>query len=94
MAFRYDSSPQSQNQISQAQNSLEKLHYAVSQAMSHPNAEMVEQAKHRLAHTEQAVNQTGDSLNRQPVELVEEMLEEEKNRLASISSDKQGEQTK
>lgn len=91
MTTRYDSSLQSRNPISQAQNSVEKLHYAVSQALSHPNEQMVEQAMHRLAHTEQAVSQAGDSLNRQAVELAEEMLAEEKGRLSSLTSD-QGDQ--
>ncbi|MWV43826.1 hypothetical protein GRF59_09280 [Paenibacillus sp. HJL G12] len=94
MASRYDSSLQSQNPISQAQNSVEKLHYAVSQALSHPNEQMVKQAQSRLAHTERAVDQAGDSLNGQAVELAEEMLTEEKSRLASLASDERGEQTK
>lgn len=94
MASRYDSSLQSQNPISQAQNSVEKLHYAVSQAMSHPNERMIEQAQNRLAHTEQAVRQAGNSLNGRAVELAEEMLAEEKSRLASLTSRQQGEQTK
>lgn len=94
MASRYDSSLQSRNPISQAQNSVEKLHYAVSQAMSHPTEQMVEQAKSRLAHTERAVDQAGDSLNGQAVELAEEMLAEEKSRLASVASASEGEQTK
>lgn len=94
MVSRYDSSLQSQNPISQAQNSVEKLHYAVSQALSHPNEQMLKQAKSRLAHTEQAVQQAGDSLNVQAVELAEEMLAEEKGRLASLTSDSDGELTK
>ncbi|MEC0239138.1 hypothetical protein P4H66_04540 [Paenibacillus dokdonensis] len=94
MVSRYDSSLQSQNPISQAQNSVEKLHYAVSQAMSHPTGQMVEQAQSRLAHTERAVDQAGNSLNGQAVELAEEMLAEEKGRLASLTSDSDGELTK
>ena len=87
MTTRYDSSLQSQNSVSQAQNAVEKLHNAVSSALSHPTGQMIEQAHNRLAHTEQAVRQAGLAENRQAVELAEDMLDEEKSRLASLTSE-------
>ncbi|CAM2961750.1 hypothetical protein PASE110613_09790 [Paenibacillus sediminis] len=83
---RYDSSLQSQNPFSQAQHSVEKLHRAVSSAMSHPTDQTVNQAYSRLEHTEVSVRQAEDSRNHQPVELAEEMLAEEKERLAEASA--------
>ena len=44
MPKRYDSSLQAGTTVSQAQNAVNKLHYAVSQAMSHPNVQTIVQA--------------------------------------------------
>ncbi|MCW3792416.1 hypothetical protein BK131_03065 [Paenibacillus amylolyticus] len=86
MPKRYDSSLQADTTVSQAQNAVNKLHYAVSQAMSHPTAQTIVQAERRLAHTEQAMRQAELSLGGQGVELAEEMFIEEKRRLNSIQS--------
>ena len=43
MPKRYDSSLQADTTVSQAQNAVNKLHYAVSQAMSHPTAQTIVQ---------------------------------------------------
>ncbi|MEY8744795.1 hypothetical protein AB9M62_36480 [Bacillales bacterium AN1005] len=89
MPKRYDSSLQAGTTVSQAQNAVNKLHYAVSQAMSHPTEQTIEQASRRLAHTEQAMLQAERSLGGQGVELAEEMFAEEKRRLNSIRNQKQ-----
>ncbi|MET3943075.1 putative cell wall-binding protein [Paenibacillus sp. PvP094] len=86
MPKRYDSSLQANTTVSQAQNAVNKLHFAVSQAMSHPTEQTIEQAESRLAHTEQAMLQAERSLGGQGVELAEEMFSEEKRRLNSIQS--------
>lgn len=86
MPKRYDSSLQANTTVSQAQNAVNKLHFAVSQAMSHPTEQTIEQAERRLAHTEQAMLQAERSLGGQGVELAEEMFSEEKRRLNSIQS--------
>lgn len=84
MPKRYDSSLQANTTVSQAQNAVNKLHFAVSQAMSHPTEQTIEQAERRLAHTEQAMRQAERSLGGQGVELAEEMLAVEKRRFSSI----------
>ncbi|CAH1215289.1 MULTISPECIES: hypothetical protein [Paenibacillus] len=86
MPKRYDSSLQANTTVSQAQNAVNKLHFAVSQAMSHPTEQTIEQAERRLAHTEQAMRQAERSLGGQGVELAEEMLAVEKRRFSSIRS--------
>ena len=78
MPKRYDSSLQANTTVSQAQNAVNKLHFAVSQAMSHPTEQTIEQAERRLAHTEQAMLQAERSLGGQGVELAEEMFSEER----------------
>lgn len=86
MPKRYDSSLQAGTTVSQAQNAVNKLHYAVSQAMSHPNAQTIVQAEQRLAHTEQAMKQAELSLGGQGFELAQEMFIEEKKRLNSLQN--------
>lgn len=86
MPKRYDSSLQASTTVSQAQNAVNKLHYAVSQAMSHPNAQTIVQAEQRLAHTEQAMKQAELSLGGQGFELAQEMFIEEKKRLHSLQN--------
>lgn len=81
---RYDSSLQASSSVAEAQNSVNKLHYAVSQALSHPTDQMIEQAENSLKHTEQAVRQAVRPAKGQGVELAEEMLADEKDRLAAL----------
>ncbi|OMD74412.1 hypothetical protein BSK48_00900 [Paenibacillus odorifer] len=83
-----DSSLQANDNVTQAKNSLGKLHLSVSQALSHPTEQTLAQAENRLAHTEQAIQQAQDWLGPQGVELAEELLTEDKSRLASLN--KQG----
>lgn len=81
---RNDSSWKEDNVVTQASRSVEKLRDAVSQAMSHPTEQMIEQAENRLDHMEQAVREAGRVLGGNGVERAEALLEEEKGRLASI----------
>ncbi|WP_433944623.1 hypothetical protein [Paenibacillus sp. SN-8-1] len=83
---RYDSSLQANSTVAEALNSVNKLHYAVSSALSHPTEQMIEQAENSLKHTEKAVQQADMAVGRSGVELAEELLTEEKHRLASLSN--------
>jgi len=80
----YDSSLQSASNVAQAQNSVNKLHFAVSSALSHPTEQLIEQAENSLEHTEKAVKQAVRPAEGQGVELAEELLAEEKNRFAKL----------
>lgn len=84
-----DSSLQANDNVTQAKNSLGKLHFAVSQALSHPTEQTVAQAENRLAHTERAIQQAQASLGPQGVELAEELLAEDKSRLAALNTQEQ-----
>ncbi|WP_138493523.1 hypothetical protein [Paenibacillus pinistramenti] len=80
----YDSSLHTNNTNSRAQVSINKLTNAVSQALSHPTEQMIEQAENRLVHTEQAVSEAQEhSADGQGVDLLEAALNEEKERLQS-----------
>lgn len=81
---KYDSSLQSQNPISQAQNSVETVHRAVSQAQTHPNGQTIEQAERAIAKADRAIDQAGLSHNQASVELAEEMLAGEKGKLDQL----------
>ncbi|GGA25420.1 hypothetical protein [Paenibacillus physcomitrellae] len=82
MTKDYDSSLHENNSIARAQIAVNKLHNAVSQALSHPTEQMLEQAENRLAHTEEAVMEAAESAEGgQGVDLVNEALDEEKIRL-------------
>lgn len=86
-----DSSLQANDNVTQAKNALGKLHFSVSQALSHPTEQTLAQAENRLVHTEQAVEQARASLGPQGVELAEELLAEDKSRLAALKT--QGERS-
>lgn len=80
-----DSSLQANDNVTQVKNSLGKLHYAVSQAASHPTEQTLAQAENRLAHTERALEQSKVALGPQGVELAEELLAEDKSRLNEVN---------
>lgn len=82
----HDSSLQSNNPANSALDSIEKLHRSVSSALSHPTDQLIQQANNSLAHTEQAVRQIRRNANKQAVELAEDMLGEEKERLSKLHS--------
>lgn len=81
-----DSSLQASDDVTQAKNSLGKLHFSVSQALSHPTEQTLAQAENRLGHTEQAIQQAQAALGPQGVELAEELLAEDKSRLAALKT--------
>ncbi|MFE4712277.1 hypothetical protein ACFRAM_15505 [Paenibacillus sp. NPDC056722] len=81
-----DTSWKEDNVVTQAQRSVKKLHDAVSQALSHPNEQTVEQAENRLEHTEQAVHEARRVFNGKGAELAEELLADEKDRLSSLDN--------
>jgi len=87
---RNDDSMHEQTPITQAQNSIETLHHAVSQALSHPSEQSVGQANSALKRAQNAVdtamkNETGR--NQQPVEFARELLGDEMERLNKLSTD-------
>jgi hypothetical protein len=84
MADLRDSSLQSQNPVSQAQQSVEKLHHAVNQAQTHPTGQMIEQAENALEKAERSVAQADDHTHNNGVQLVEEYLAQEKSELESL----------
>lgn len=86
--MRDDSSRNESTTSIQVKNSLGKLHNAVSQALSHTNDKTIEQAENSLMHSERTVHQADPSLGHQGVELAEEILSEEKDRLKVASMNK------
>ncbi|MCT1399553.1 hypothetical protein AK95_20025 [Paenibacillus sp. LC231] len=84
----HDSSLHSNSPSNSALDSVEKLHRAVSSAMSHPTEQLIQQAENSLSHTEQAVAQVMEQGNANAVELAEELLGEEKERLSKLRSAK------
>jgi multidrug resistance efflux pump len=78
MADLKDSSLQPQNPVSQAQQSVEKLHHAVNQAQTHPTEQMIEQAENALEKAERSVAQADGHTHNNGLELAREMLAEEK----------------
>ncbi|WP_379127030.1 hypothetical protein [Paenibacillus sp. sgz500958] len=88
MSEHYDSSLPTNTNVSQAQGSVNKLHNSISQALSHPSEQTLEQAENSLQHTRQAIHRAKvRSVDGQGVELVEEALAEEEQRFGSIPAD-------
>ncbi|MRN54035.1 hypothetical protein [Paenibacillus monticola] len=81
---RYDTTLQDSSTAAQTKNSVNKLHDSVSQALSHPNEQTISQAENSLEHAEEAVRVAGRSLNDQGVEFAEQILDDEKTRLAAL----------
>ncbi|MBT2291430.1 hypothetical protein J7E73_20345 [Paenibacillus albidus] len=82
---RYDTTLQDNSTAAQVKNSVNRLHDAVSQALSHPNEQTKAQAANSLEHAEEAVRQAGRSLDDQGVQYVEGILEDEKSRMSSVN---------
>ncbi|KQX66409.1 MULTISPECIES: hypothetical protein [unclassified Paenibacillus] len=78
-----DSSLQSQNPISSAQNSVENVHAAVSRAMSHPTSQTTEEAQNSITHAERALEQATDQSDSPAVQQAVQSLNDEKARLQS-----------
>lgn len=85
MSKRDFSSMQTNTPISQANNAVDRLHQSITQAVSHPTEQLVDQAHNSLAHTEQAVEALQGSENGLAAEQTEVWLAEEKSRLAAIN---------
>lgn len=81
----YESSLRTNSTVDQAQDSVTKLHGAVSQALSHPDEQTLAQAQNSLEHAEEAVSHAPEgSVGGHGVDLAEERLAEEKSRLAGL----------
>lgn len=83
---RYDSSLNSGTPANSALDSIQKLRRSVSSALSHPTEQLITQAGNSMAHTEQAVAQIEGNAGHGAVELAEELLGKEKERLSRLSS--------
>ncbi|WP_206099736.1 hypothetical protein [Longirhabdus pacifica] len=73
-----DSSLQSQSPLSQAQDSLDKVHHAVSQAQTHPDEQLITQAQHAIVHAENAIDQAKSGADQHTFEQVCTAFEKEK----------------
>lgn len=78
---QYDSNLDNHSVEAQTQNSVDRLHNAVSQALSHPAEQLIEQAEQSRTHAEHAIQQAKDSLGDDSVEVAEDMLGGEVQRL-------------
>ncbi|WP_426450148.1 hypothetical protein ACP26L_34805 [Paenibacillus sp. S-38] len=83
--YDYDSSLQSQNPVSQAQNSEAKAHNAVTQAQSHPSAQLIEQAHAAVDKAHRSLGQVPDGVNPQALELTSSLLAEDEEALNSLT---------
>lgn len=81
---QYDSRLQSHSVEAQTQNSVDRLHNAVSQAMSHPMEQLIEQAERSKDHAEHAIKQAKESLGEEAVEVAADMLAIEEKRLDAV----------
>ncbi|MDQ0872498.1 hypothetical protein QFZ77_001157 [Paenibacillus sp. V4I3] len=79
-----DSSLQSQNPISSAQNSVENVHAAVSRAMSHPTSQTKEEAQNSITHAERALEQASNHSDSPALQQAVQSLNDEKARLQNI----------
>ncbi|KAA9005833.1 hypothetical protein F4V43_07075 [Paenibacillus spiritus] len=85
MTRHYESSQRTNSTVDQAEDSVTRLHNAVTQAMSHPTEAMLRQAENSLEHAEEAVRHAPEgSIGGQGVDLAEDMLQDEKERLARL----------
>ncbi|WP_438497806.1 hypothetical protein [Paenibacillus sp. IHBB 3054] len=81
----YESSLRTNSTVDQAQDSVTKLHNSVTQALSHPNEQTLAQAENSLEHAENAVQHAPEgSVGGHGVDLTEERLKDEKERLAAL----------
>ncbi|OCT16210.1 hypothetical protein A8709_01855 [Paenibacillus pectinilyticus] len=79
-----DSSLQSQNPISSAQNSVDNVHQAVKHALSHPTAQTTEDAQNAISKAGNAVSQASAQSDSPAVQQAMESLDEDKERLANL----------
>lgn len=81
---KQDSSLQSQNPISSAQNSVDNVHQAVNHAMSHPTAQTLQEARNAIGKAENALDQATDQSDAPAVQQAVESLNEDEARLQSL----------
>jgi molecular chaperone DnaK (HSP70) len=84
-----DSSLQSQNPLSSAQNSVDNVHGAVSQAQSHPRQETIESAQNAIGQAERALEQAQNidnqsAINHEAINQAMDELDQEKSELTSL----------
>ncbi len=79
------SSLQRQNQIFQAEQSVEHAHQAINDALSHPEKQTVENAKNSIKKAEHALSQAADFDNQDAVQLVREQFEQYKQSFKEVS---------
>ncbi|WP_223192672.1 hypothetical protein [Paenibacillus sedimenti] len=79
-----DSSWQSQNPVSSAQNSVDNVHNAVSHAMTHPTPQTIQEAQNAITQAERAIAQAKAHHDQPAVQQAQDSLNQEKSRLQSI----------
>ncbi|NEW07518.1 hypothetical protein GK047_16045 [Paenibacillus sp. SYP-B3998] len=79
-----DSSLQSQNPVSSAQNSVGNVHYAVSHALSHPTEQTIQEAQNAIAQAERAMEQAKSHSDQPAVQQAQQELEQERSRFQSL----------
>ncbi|WP_334072748.1 MULTISPECIES: hypothetical protein [Paenibacillus] len=80
------SSLQSQNPISQAQESAENVRRAVNQAQSHPREETIQNARNAIKKAENAIAQAEGRMNQEPIERAKESLEQDRADLEQVEN--------
>ncbi|MBP1964004.1 hypothetical protein [Paenibacillus aceris] len=81
---KQDSSLQSQNPISSAQNSVDNVHQAVNHAMSHPTPQTLQEARNAIGKAENSLEQATDQSDAPAVQQAIESLAEDEARLQSL----------
>ncbi|WNR44424.1 hypothetical protein [Paenibacillus roseipurpureus] len=83
---KHDSSLQSQNPISSAQNSVENVHRAVNHALSHPTAQTTEEAHNAIEKAENSVAQACIQSHSPAVQQAADSLDQEIERLNTLNT--------
>ncbi|MEW9699324.1 hypothetical protein [Paenibacillus sp. SI8] len=79
-----DSSLQTQNPLSSAQNSIGNVHFAVSHALSHPTDQTIHEAQNAILQAERAIAQAQSHSDEPAVQQARQELDEEKSRLQGL----------
>lgn len=78
---KQNKSMQSKSMLAQSQQTLDRVHNAVSMAQSHPNEQMIEQAENAIERAERTARQIKPSEDPNAVALVQSELRDEKENL-------------
>lgn len=81
MPSRDESSMQESTPLSQAQNSVDTFSNAVTDAETHPTAELVQQAREAEKRATNAMEHLQDAEHQEPVERLAERFAEQRSRL-------------